>query len=172
MAESSLIDTYRTALHVATRRNAVSLEAAAVREQALVFLAVTERLDPLLGPKSAIIDRIQEVAAEGYGDEDLSPVSSSVVERAVSFIRALPSDIALPEVGVDPDGSIAFDWMVSRIRVFSLSVGTTNRLAFAWIDGTNLGHAVARFDGDTVPAHVLAGIREITNVRATTLRTA
>ena len=80
----------------------------------------------------AVIKRIHEVAAEGYGDEGLIPVSSSVVDRAVNFIRALPHGMTWPDVGVDPDGAIAFDWLVHRARVFSVSVGVTNRLAFAW----------------------------------------
>jgi hypothetical protein len=172
MAESSLIDSYNVALHVATRRNAVSEEAAAVREQALAFLAAKELVSPLLSPKSAVIARIHEVASEGVGGEESMPVSPSVIERAVNFIRALPPDLALPDVGADPDGSIAFDWIVTRARVFSVSVGATNRLAFAWIDGTDRGHGVERFDGDAVPSRVLAGIREIIDARAAALRTA
>ncbi len=163
---------YKVVHHVATRRNAVSEEGAAVREQALAYLARTERSNPLLSLKNAVIARIHEVAAEGCGDEDSTPVSSSVIERAVNFVRALPSDIALPDVGVDPDGSIAFDWIVTRARVFSLSVGTTNRLAFAWIDGTDRGHGVASFDGDAVPPRVLAGIRDLADERAAAIRTA
>lgn len=167
----SLID-YEVVLHVAARRNAVSEEGTAVREQALAYLAQTERSNPLLSRKHAVILRIHEVAAEGCGDEDSTQVSLPVVERAVSFIRALPADVALPDVGVDPDGSIAFDWIVTRARVFSVSVGATGRLAFAWIDGTDRGHGVARFDGDAVPARVLEGIRDITDARAAAIRTA
>ena len=82
---------------------------------------------------------------------------------AANFIRALPDGIALPEFAPEPDGSISLDWIQSRNRLFTLSVGSTNRLAYAWVDGTDKGHAVARFDGEHVPPRILEGIRGITN---------
>jgi hypothetical protein len=166
---------YSVALHVATRTgSSLSREAAVVREHALTIVASTERSIALFGEKSKVIEKIHEVAAEcadeGWDGDDGVPVSPTVVERAVSFIRAIPAGVALPDVGPEPDGSIGFDWILGRAHVFSVSIGTTNRLAFAWIDGTDRGHGVARFDGDAVPPRVLAGIREITDERATALR--
>jgi hypothetical protein len=130
----------------------------------------------LFGAKSSVISRIDELAAEcgsdGWDGEEGLCISPDVVDRGVSFVRAFPDSLPLPEVAPEPDGSISFDWIDGRTRVFSVSVGTTNRLAFAWIDGTDRGHGVARFDGDTVPTRVLGGIRELTHERATTLRVA
>jgi hypothetical protein len=130
----------------------------------------------LFGAKRIVIDRIYELAAEcdhdGWDGEGSTCISPFVVDRAVSFIRALPDGVRLPEAAPEPDGSISFDWIAARTRVFSLSVGATNRLSFAWIDGTDRGHGVARFDGDAVPARVLSGIRELTNGPAAALRVA
>ena len=174
---TAVVAGYTMALYLATRTgSAVSREAAAVRESASAIVASTERSIALFGAKSAVIDRIYELAAEcqhdGWDGDEAFGVASDVMDRAVSFIRALPAGVALPEVASDPDGSISFDWIAARTRVFSLSVGATNRLSFAWIDGTDRGHGVARFDGDAVPARVLNGIRELTNDRATALRVA
>lgn len=165
------------ALYLATRTgSAVSREAAAVRECASAIVASTERSIALFGAKSAVIDRIYELAAEceadGWDGEEGVAVTQEVVDRAISFIRALPDDAPLPEVAPEPDGSISFDWIAARTRMFSVSVGATNRLAYAWIDGTDCGHAVARFDGDMVPSRVLGGIRELMNGRAAALRIA
>jgi hypothetical protein len=165
------------ALYLATRTgSAVSREAAVVRECASAIVAATERSIALFGAKSAIIDRIHELAAEceadGWDGDDGVAIAQDLVDRAVSFIRALPDDAPLPEVAPEPDGSISFDWIAARTRMFSVSVGATNRLAYAWIDGTDRGHAVARFDGDMVPARVLGGIRELMNGRAAALRVA
>ena len=130
----------------------------------------------LFGAKSTVINRICELASEGDHDgwdgEQGLCISPLTVDRAISFVRALPDGVWLPEAAPEPDGSISFDWIAARTRVFSLSVGATNRLSFAWIDGTDRGHGVARFDGDAVPQRVLSGIRELTNGRSAALRVA
>jgi hypothetical protein len=70
----------------------------------------------------------------------------------------------MPENAVDPDGAIALDWIVSRHRMLSLSVaGDSDRIAYAWVDGTNKGHAVDRFDGAAVPLRLLQAILALTD---------
>lgn len=163
------------ALYLARTGSAVSREAGAMRQCASAIVASTERSIALFGAKSAVIDRIHEIAAEcetGWDGEDSLAIAEDVVARAVSFIRALPDDAPLPEVAPETDGALSFDWLAARTRMFSVSVGGTNRLAYAWIDGTDRGHAVARFDGDAVPARVLGGIRELMNGRGAAVRAA
>ena len=65
------------------------------------------------------------------------------------------------EFAPEPDGSISLDWIRSRSNFFSVSVGASDRLAYAWLDGTDRGHAVARFDGDSVPSRILEGIKAL-----------
>lgn len=155
------------ALQLATRTTGMSREAATVRDAACRIVASTERSIALFGAKSSVIDRIHELALEcaaaNWDGEDGAALSSHVVARAVSFVRVMPYDLPLPDVAPEPDGSISFDWIVTRRRMFSVSVGVTNRLSFAWIDGTDRGHGVARFDGDTIPSRVLDGIRHVTH---------
>jgi len=61
-------------------------------------------------------------------------------------------------VSPEPDGSLSLDWIRSRERLFSVSVGTTNRLAYAWLNGTKSGHGTADFDGETIPRRIMEGI--------------
>lgn len=117
--------------------------------------------------KAAAIAQIGALAKEcsepDWDGEDARPLDRLAALLAAIFIRALPDDIALPEFAPQPDGSISLDWIQSRNRLFTLSAGATDRLAYAWLDGTDKGHAVARFDGEHVPSRVLEGIRGITN---------
>jgi hypothetical protein len=83
------------------------------------------------------------------------------LQNAEMFLRALPEDLPTPEFAPEPDGSISLDWIHTRHRLFSLGVGPNDRLAYAWLDGTDKGHGVARFDGLSVPQRVLAGIQFI-----------
>ena len=76
-------------------------------------------------------------------------------------MRVLPDDVPMPELAPEPDGAISLDWVHSRARVFSISAGRSDRLAYAWLDGTDSGHGVARFDGERIPPLVLDAIREI-----------
>lgn len=174
---STAVAGYTLALYLATRTgSAVSREAAAVRDAASAIVAAREKSLALFGAKRAVIERIDELALEcgsdGWDGENGLCLSPGAIDRAVSFVRAFPDGLPLPEVAPEPDGAISFDWIVARTRVFSVSIAATNRLAFAWIDGTDRGHGVARFDGDTVPARILGGIRDLTDERATALRVA
>ena len=104
-----------------------------------------------------------ECGEPGWDGNDALPLDHLAVFKAVAFIRALPEEVPLPEFGPEPDGSISLDWISTRNRLFSLSVGTGDSLPYAWLDGTDKGHAVARFDGKSIPPRVLEGIKSILN---------
>lgn len=139
---------------------AVSEEAQVGRMATSAVEAEAERSVALFGRKSAAIAQIWALVAEsgaGKGD-DADRVSDSAAEQAADFIRALPEDVPLPEFAWEPDGSISLDWIKGRHCVFSLSIGENPRLPYAWVDGTDRGYGVARFDGAAVPPSVLGGI--------------
>ena len=165
------------ALQLAARASsAVSQEAQAVRESASAVVESVERSIALFGDKAVAISQIRALANEcceaGWDGNDAAPIAPYTVIRAEDFIRALPVNFLLPEFSAEPDGSIALDWMEARTRVFTLSVGQSDRLAYAWIDGSDRGHAVARFDGNTIPLRVLEGIDAIVAHGNTSLRAA
>jgi hypothetical protein len=151
--------------------SAVSPEAEFIRISAAGIVSAAERSFALFGAKSSVISDILTVSAECQ-DDPVVEVSSVAVERAIDFIRALPDDVPLPSVAADPDGSIAFDWITTRTRVFSLSVADSERLAFAWLDGTDRGHGVAAFQSAEVPARVIEGIRSVTDGAIASFRSA
>src|SRR4051794_35405727 len=153
---------------------AVSAEAGAVHRSAIAARESLEQSIALFGEQTRCISEILAAAAEhsdpDWNGEGADPVSSLAVDRATAFIRALPRALPMPEVAPEPDGSISLDWIHSRSRIFSISVGVSDRLAFAWIDGTDRGHAVARFDGDRIPSLILDRIRH--TMRHATVRAA
>lgn len=139
--------------------NAISSEAKTVKDRAAGLLAGFERSEALFGAKENAIFQLFSTVFEDTGARVLlNPIA---VATAVEFIRALPDELPLPEFSVEPDGCISLDWIKSRNQVFSLSVGANDRFAYAWMDGTDTGHAVARFDGQQVPARVIDGIQSI-----------
>lgn len=130
---------------------------------------ITEKLEQSQALYGAIADALSELRAlagecaeadwDGYGAIGIHPLA---VQRAEGFIRTLPQCVDLPEFAPEPDGAISLDWIRSKDRLFSLSIGTTNRLSYTWLDGTDKGHAVALFNGSSIPPRILQGIRAIT----------
>jgi len=127
--------------------------------------ALAEQSLALFGEKAAALSCLAALATEcsepGWDGEDAAAIDPLAVLWTRRFVRALPAAIPLPEFTPEPDGSLSLDWIQSRHRLFSLSIGRSNRLAYAWLDGADKGHAVARFDGRNVPARVLEGIEAI-----------
>jgi hypothetical protein len=153
-------------MHTLARvRSAISPESKAVREALGDIVSSAEQSQSLFGRKAATISQIwalvNECAEPGWDGSGAAPVDRLAAFAAADFIRALPDTMPPPEVAADPDGAISLDWIRSRNHLFSVSVGTSNRLAYAWLDGSDRGYAVARFDGEQVPLRILEGLGEI-----------
>jgi hypothetical protein len=145
--------------------SAVSPEARKVYEAATLVVESAERSQVLFGKKASALSQLVALASEcsqrGWDGEDAAAIDSVAVWSAQRFVRALPDGMPLPEFSPEPDGSISLDWIQSRNRLFSMSIGRSNRVAYAWVDGTDKGHGVAHFDGQHVPPRVLEGIKGI-----------
>lgn len=145
--------------------SAVSSEARLVQEAATAVVQSAERSEALFGPKAEAIFRLhalaRECAFEGWDGDGGCPIQPLALRRAESFLRALPDAIPIPDFAPEPDGCLSLDWIQSRTRLFTLSVGPTHRLAYAWLDGTDKGHGVASFGGGAVPRRILDGISAI-----------
>ena len=164
MLEPVSIIGFSVALYALARPgSAVSGEASQVRACAETMVDRVESSDALFGGKTAVISALwglrRSHAEAGWDGAEALPVDRHAIGLATSFIRALPDDCDLPSVGVDPDGAVTLDWLVARHRMLSISVaGDSKRLAYAWIDGTDRGNAVTRFDRDTVPNLLMQAI--------------
>lgn len=93
---------------------------------------------------------------DGYGAE---PASPRALRRAEDLIESLPDDFPLPEFSIEPDGCVSLDWMPAAYRTLTVSVGVSDRLPYAWVDGTDRGHAVARLVDGQLPPRILSEIR-------------
>ena len=156
---------YVTLHMIAAGGSAISPEATVVRESATALMEPAERSQALFGGRAFAISQLIALAVEcaepGWNGENAAAINPRAVRTAERLVRALPDGLPLPVFAPEPDGSISLDWIRSRNRLVSLSVGVNDRLAFAWLEGTDKGHAVARFDGQNVPPLVLERIEGV-----------
>jgi len=156
--------------------SAVSNEADEIRKAAREVVSESERSQALFAGKADLISQLvaleDECAEEGWDGNGAHPIDFLAVDQVKRFLRALPDRVPLPEISPEPDGSVSLDWIHSQGRLFSVSVTGSNRLAYAWLDGTDSGYAVARFDGQSIPLRILQGIEAAVGARDATFRTA
>ena len=92
-------------------------------------------------------------------DEPL--VDSATLLLAQRFLAALPSELAAPELAVDPDGEISFDWFGRSGRNFSVSLRSDGRVAYAGAFGPEkTKYGTDRFD-DQVPEEIVEAVRDL-----------
>ena len=124
-----------------------------------------EQSRALFGKKEDAISQLDELVVEcaetGWDGDGALPLNDKAAAIAEQFIRAIPNNLPMPEFAPEPDGCISLDWIQSRQRLLSLSVGPTERLAYAWLNGTDKGHGVVRFDGERVPRLIEETLRWI-----------
>jgi hypothetical protein len=145
--------------------SAQSREARELRRSACEVMRGWSSSQALFGAKSLALSQlwalVEECAAPDWNGEQALPLSRLAAQQAQQFICALPDGLPLPEFAPEPDGSISLDWMPSRHRLLSLSIGESDRLPYTWIDGSDRGYAVARFDGERVPQRIVEAIRAV-----------
>jgi hypothetical protein len=73
--------------------------------------------------------------ADGWDGAGSARVEPSTYVYADQFLRLLPSSASLPDITVDNDGEIIFEWDQGRRQVFSVSVGRDGTLTFAGLFG-------------------------------------
>ena len=73
--------------------------------------------------KSSLISELFTLARE-------DGIAPGALAMAMEFAVTLPSDVRLPEMSIDPDGEVAFDWG-SEVGIVSVSVGATGRIVYA-----------------------------------------
>jgi len=161
-----------TALH----GSAVSAEAKVVSLAASGIVNSVENSQALFGGKAVAISGLRKLANEcarnDWDGNQAEAINPMALLNAENVLRVMPENLPLPEFAIEPDGGISLDWIKSRSCLFSVSVGDSQRLAFAWLDGADQGHGVSLFDGRQLPDRIIEGIKAINNYGNASVRAA
>ena len=125
---------------------------------ATIKVKLKESVNHFLEPRlRLLIPEIQEAVSE----EDSARVQDDTIRAAKDFARTLPRFGPLPEISVDPDGEISFDWIEpSGEKMVSVSVNGQNRLAYAgWFGEKSRVHGIEQL-GESCPQEILLGIQK------------
>lgn len=88
----------------------------------------------------AIDEAATAAAVPNWDGEGALPVEGTTRDFARVFAAALPAGATPPEVSVDRDGDISFEWYVAPQRVFSVSVRRDGVLHYSGLFGPNKSH--------------------------------
>lgn len=145
--------------------SAVSVEAAKAWEISKCASDSYESSVALFGRKAALLESLNEAASEAlepdWDGNDAEPVNPGAFLKAEHFIRALPDYLPDPEISIDPDGDVSFEWIPSKTKYFTVTTNNTDRLAYAWIDGTDRGHAVANMQSPVIPDRLIRELEQL-----------
>jgi hypothetical protein len=103
--------------------------------------------------RQQLVERLQQVARESV---DIA-VNPSAFDYAVAFANLLPAEAPDPEIVIEDDGEVAFDWGETTHSTFSVSIGSDGTLRFGGLFGYQ-----TRYGSDqlvsTIPNEILAYI--------------
>ncbi|MBI4267523.1 MAG: hypothetical protein HY662_01915 [Chloroflexi bacterium] len=72
---------------------------------------------------------------DGYGAK---AVTEEALASAFTFLTMLPTTITQPELSVEPDGSLVFEWYQRPGRVFSVTVEKAEQLSYSGLFDSSL----------------------------------
>jgi hypothetical protein len=127
---------------------ALSEEARAIGD--MIIEAAEFRESMAVGePKRSAQDAL-DVACSGARDDDWDGMGSTRVEPstyayASQLLRILPASTPVPDISVDIDGAILFEWDQGPRHVFSVSIGRDGTLTFAGLFGYAKIHGTEYF---------------------------
>ena len=89
----------------------------------------------------------QEHAIDNWDGYGAKAIDEQSYQNAIRFILSLTPDIPAPEIGVEPDGEVVFEWYGGKRKVFSISIGSRNELTYAGLYGISKTYGVEHFYG-------------------------
>lgn len=94
---------------------------------------------------SDLVEAVLEASVPNWDGYGALPTDNVTFQQAVRFLRALPTAIPDPEIGVDPSGQITFEWYRGPRRVFTVSLHADGDLSYAMLVGRERTYGSAYF---------------------------
>ena len=107
--------------------------------------------------RQALRNAVKECGDDDWDGYDAKGMNWNSHEESLRFLDILPDTIPTPDVAVEPDGMVAFEWYEEPRWVFSVSFETNGAIAYAGLFGNSKTHG-AEYFGEEVPQTILDNI--------------
>ena len=144
--------------------SAISPEAIGLRRASSEIVGWQLKSEVLSGQVNKLNSKLNLItSSQNLLEFELSAPSPSAVINARAFIAGLQPLAVFPDLLLEDDGSITFDWFFSRNKMLSVTVGSNNRLPFAWHLGADQEFGVAVFDGVSTPKQIAEALKSLSS---------
>jgi hypothetical protein len=107
-----------------------------------------------------ILEAIHEYSTNDWDGYGARAITSDSVNDALRFAKALPIAIPAPEISVDANGELIFEWYKEPKKVFSIIIEGKNRLIYAGLFGINKTNGTEYFS-EELPETILYNIQRL-----------
>ena len=125
---------------------------------------LTDRAFKVLQTQShfeTVINDLYDLLSEARSGQHESELDYPTFLAAKRFLLAFPKTLPLPEIAIDSDGEISFDWEGKNRRMLSVSLRADGRLSYACKLGMmRSSYGVDEFD-ENVPETIVESVKKI-----------
>jgi hypothetical protein len=126
-----------------------------------MMVGAVEAMKTGVGAGSSLVFNDLQALAKEHG---LDVKETPALLLAQQFLLALPSSTPAPELAIDGDGDIVFDWAGSGERMLSVALRGDGTLSYAGrLSATDREHGTKQFV-DAIPPQVLDLAHRVTRV--------
>lgn len=121
----------------------------------------------VLGEPKRVVQEALDAACVAAQRDDWDGMGSARVEPstyayASQFLQILPASLPIPDISVDTDGEILFEWDRGQRHIFSISVGRDGTLTFAGLYGHTKIHGTEHLR-EALPLVIAHSLQRIAN---------
>ena len=101
-----------------------------------------------------IEEACEQAAADNWDGYGAKAVNGRTYLVAIRFLMLLPPESPVPEISIDTDGEVSFDWYRGPRQVFSVTIRGNGELAYAGLFGASKTHGT-EYLNDELPDAIL-----------------
>lgn len=113
----------------------------------------------------ALAEACDEAAVDNWDGMGALAAEITTYAHASRFLDCLSSSVPIPDISVDRDGEICFEWDSGPRQILTVCVGRDGTLTYAGLFGYNKSYGVEHF-GEALPATISANVERATTSSA------
>jgi hypothetical protein len=94
---------------------------------------------------------------DGYGAK---AIQLGACLNAAKFLKMMPTTFPIPEIDVEPNGGVMFEWCNNARKVFSAIIEGDDRITYAGLFGENKTYGTEYF-GNELPKPILENVQRL-----------